>query len=84
MSTLTLSRFSHRNSASKRKSSTLGLYSQATNYASVKAAHPSGVSGFWRIRAMKLVAVRAFAGSIPDFTSCSSNDGWLLLARMSA
>jgi hypothetical protein len=32
----------------ERKSSTVGLYSQAKNHASVKVAHCSGVSGFGR------------------------------------
>jgi hypothetical protein len=52
---------------------------QAASHASVKAAHSSGVSGFWRTRVRKLVLMRASDALIPDFTSCSSNNRWLLL-----
>jgi len=57
---------------------------QVTNHASVKVAHCSGVSGFWRTRVRKLVLMWASDGLMPDFTSCSSKDGSLLLARMLA
>ena len=57
---------------------------QATNHASVKVAHCSGVSGFWRTRVMKLVLMRVDAASTLNQTSCSSKDGSLLWARMSA
>src|SRR4028119_265534 len=51
---------------------------QATNHASVKVAHCSGVSGFWRTRVRKLVLMRADAASTLNQTSCSSKDGSLL------
>ena len=56
----------------------MGSYSQATFHASVKVAHCSGVLGFWRTKVRKLVLMRAFAGSIPDLTSGSSNGRRLL------